>query len=61
MIEKPAHHPEGLLNCEVCMKEIPASVAKSVEAEDYVHYFCGADCFDKWLKKEGNSVKTGKD
>ncbi|MBI2778292.1 MAG: DUF3330 domain-containing protein [Gammaproteobacteria bacterium] len=61
MQPKTATNQGGMLSCEVCLKEIPASAAKSVEAEDYVHYFCGADCFDRWLKKEGNSVKMVKD
>ncbi|MEQ6342707.1 MAG: DUF3330 domain-containing protein [Gammaproteobacteria bacterium] len=61
MEPKPATNQEGILSCEVCLKEIPASAAKNFEAEDYVHHFCGADCFDKWLNKEKNSVKTGKD
>ncbi|MFZ5594553.1 MAG: DUF3330 domain-containing protein [Pseudomonadota bacterium] len=51
MQPKPSAEQEGMLSCEVCLKEIPASAAKSCEAEDYVHYFCGAECFEKWLKK----------
>lgn len=35
--------------CEVCLKEIPKSVAKSEEALDYVHYFCGDACYQDWL------------
>ncbi len=34
--------------CEVCLKEIPLSEAKSEEANDYVSYFCGLECYDKW-------------
>lgn len=34
--------------CEVCLKKIPASEAKSAEATDYIAYFCGLDCYDKW-------------
>lgn len=34
--------------CEICMREIPASVAHSHEGTDYVLYFCGNDCFDVW-------------
>lgn len=43
------HTPQGpTLPCEMCMKEIPESVAQSYEGPDYVLYFCGNDCFDKW-------------
>lgn len=34
--------------CEVCLKEIPRSEAKIDEVNDYVLYFCGLDCYDKW-------------
>jgi uncharacterized protein (DUF736 family) len=37
-----------LVECEVCLKEIPASEAKNEEASDYVLHFCGLECFDKW-------------
>ena len=46
------HDEKGaLLTCDVCMKEIPKSVAKSLEGPDYVQYFCGNDCYDKWLEQ----------
>jgi hypothetical protein len=38
----------ALVSCATCLKEIPASEAKSEEAADYVRYFCGLDCFDQW-------------
>jgi pyridoxine 5'-phosphate synthase PdxJ len=34
--------------CEVCLKEVPASEAVVPEAQDYVAYFCGLDCYQKW-------------
>jgi YHS domain-containing protein len=34
--------------CGVCLKEIPKSVAQSYEGPDYVYYFCGAECYEKW-------------
>lgn len=41
--------------CNVCLKEIPSSEAKSAEAADYVAHFCGLDCYDEWLKKQDES------
>ena len=35
------------LPCEECCKKIPYSR----EAEDYVVYFCGLDCYQKWEQK----------
>lgn len=37
--------------CTICLKEVPASEAKSDEASDYVRHFCGLNCYDKWRKK----------
>ena len=43
--EELEHEP---ISCEVCLKEIPASEAKSAEAEDYVAFFCGLECYEQW-------------
>ncbi|HHJ80867.1 MAG TPA: DUF3330 domain-containing protein [Candidatus Tenderia electrophaga] len=42
---------EGLVQCDVCLKEVPASESKSAEASDYVAHFCGLDCYAQWVKK----------
>lgn len=39
--------------CEVCLKEIPISEAKSEEATDYVIYYCSLDCYAKWKEQNG--------
>jgi hypothetical protein len=41
--------------CDVCLREVPASEARSEEASDYVMYFCGLECYGKWRKQ----LKTG--
>ncbi len=43
---------EPLLHCDVCLKEIPGSVAKSLEGPDYVYHFCGAECYTTWEKQK---------
>lgn len=43
---------DNLVKCEVCMKEVPQSEAKSAEARDYVMHFCGLDCYSKWEAKK---------
>ncbi len=40
-----------LVQCKVCLKEIPASEAKNAEASDYVSHFCGLECYEKWRKQ----------
>lgn len=34
--------------CEVCLREVPRSEAIVPEAADYVAYFCGLECYEKW-------------
>jgi Domain of unknown function (DUF3330) len=34
--------------CEVCLREVPRSEATVPEATDYVVYFCGLECYEKW-------------
>ena len=36
------------VRCEVCRKEVPRSEAVVPEATDYVLYFCGLDCYERW-------------
>ena len=38
----------GRVACEICLKEIPHSEAGIVEANDYVMYFCGLECYRQW-------------
>lgn len=47
----------NLLACSVCMAEIPESEATSVEATDYVAYFCGFECYAQW--REHGVADTG--
>lgn len=39
---------EGLVACDVCLREVPLSEAVVPEAADYVAHFCGLQCFEKW-------------
>jgi len=42
--------------CEVCLREIPQSEAGIVEANDYVMYFCGLDCYRQWRETQGGAT-----
>ena len=44
-----------LVNCEICLKEVPRSEAQVSEVQDYVMYFCGLDCYDKWHQQNSNN------
>ena len=39
------------VSCEVCLEQIPSSEAHMEEANDYVMYFCGLDCYKVWREK----------
>lgn len=49
--------PEGVVACEVCLTEIPPSVARSHEGQDYVHYFCGDHCYVQWKDLAGGAAE----
>ena len=37
--------------CDICLKEVSISEAKSEEASDYVYHFCGLECYAKWREQ----------
>jgi hypothetical protein len=34
--------------CSTCQHEVPLSEVVVAEAVDYVVYFCGLDCYERW-------------
>lgn len=52
MIEKKDIVEPQTVACQLCLKEIPKSVAESAEGVEYVYYFCGADCYEQWREQE---------
>ena len=44
--------PQANIACEICRTQVPISEAKSEEAVDYVLYFCGLDCYEKWCHQK---------
>ena len=49
-----------IIQCEICLKEIPISEATSAEARDYVMHFCGLECYDQWSNQlvAGEKIKN---
>jgi hypothetical protein len=45
--------------CAVCLKEVPQSEAVVPEAEDYVAYFCGLECYQMWRSQHEPPVEPG--
>ncbi len=50
MSEHPKPTEPDHVACDVCMTEIPRSVATNFEADDYTLHFCGLTCYEKWQK-----------
>ncbi|MEW6765488.1 MAG: DUF3330 domain-containing protein [Pseudomonadota bacterium] len=50
--------PETVV-CDVCLKEIPKSEAKSVEAVEYIVHFCGLECYERW-ERERSKAEHGR-
>ena len=48
----PLPDDEQLISCESCLKSAPLSEASSREAEEYVAYFCGLDCYNLWIHQK---------
>lgn len=48
MITKPIPTEPDPVDCEICLKEIPDSVAVNSEALEYVQHYCGMDCYERW-------------
>ncbi len=56
-VDMPLPEDEQLVSCEICLKTVPASEAEVSEAQDYVAYFCGLDCYEAWRKQQPPSDK----
>ncbi len=60
MGDRPRPDQPDPLHCEVCLKEIPASEAKSAEVEDYVLYFCGLECYGRWSAQRDQQQESSR-
>ncbi len=52
MNEKPVPKEPDYVACQVCLEEIPQSVAISHEADQYTQHFCGLECYSLWKEKQ---------
>jgi hypothetical protein len=43
---------EAPMACSLCMKEMPHDLAHTLEGPDYVHHFCGLECYRKWQERQ---------
>ena len=45
--------------CTVCQQEIPHTDGLSVEAQEYLFFFCGPGCYSSWQQENGASLVKG--
>jgi hypothetical protein len=57
MVEKQAIIEPETVACEICLMQVPKSVAQSVEGTEYVYHFCGADCYVRWQATQEEEAK----
>ena len=43
-------------HCAVCGADIVPGQAKSAETQDYMLYFCGLDCYQKWRSEQDQTT-----
>jgi len=43
---------EQLLECQICLMEVPVSESDNDEASDYVMHYCGLECYARWVTQE---------
>jgi hypothetical protein len=41
--------------CQICQHDIPSDEALGFEATDYVVYFCGLECYQRWREQLGQA------
>lgn len=52
MVTSPEAVGVDLVECEVCLKEIPKAEAQSAEVRDCIVYFCGPECYEEWADEQ---------
>ena len=52
--------PQGAF-CEACLKLVPRAEALPAEGRDYVAYFCGRDCYDRWHRQRATRQHSQRD
>jgi uncharacterized protein DUF3330 len=52
-LQPPTLPSDSHVACAVCHHEIPLYTAAWREGSDYVVYFCGLECYDRWRNQSG--------
>lgn len=43
---------DQLVSCKLCLESVPLSESEVSEAEDYIAYFCGLECYEEWKNQK---------
>lgn len=57
--DRPVPTEPEQLSCTICLRDIPPSVAQTLEGPDYVHHFCGIECLELWHREPERGQKDG--
>lgn len=60
MSEKLTPKEPDIVACDMCLKEIPESVAVSSEGDEYTQHFCGIECYQKWRTEKDTGQQPRK-
>lgn len=47
------------VSCHVCHQDVPHTEGLTVEAQEYLFFFCGLGCYSSWQLENGASLVKG--
>lgn len=56
MAEEKKKEEEAPISCSICLKEIGHEEGETFEVDDYVHHFCGLDCYSEWQRMKADDA-----
>jgi hypothetical protein len=59
--DKPETQLPQQVSCQLCRKQLPADEAVVEEAKDYVHWFCGQDCYQRWQHEHSQDEESSRE
>lgn len=59
MTEEKKKEEEAAISCAICLKEIGHEEGETFEVDDYVHHFCGLECYSEWQSKKAEDKPKG--
>lgn len=57
MSQNQAEDNTQLLNCDICLDEIPVNGDEYNETDEYVIHLCGIECYNQWKAEKSKAAK----